>query len=191
MIELEELVLENNKRSNNTHVVSVTRGGCRNFCSMGPNVHTSVKHFTKVNSIEACEGVIASCYSNTSGLCSEHQDGQHEANDRNNNIPFQTKMMLRRASQHRWQCVREIARLRASRVKIKESKIDSVRSLVEKCCNIETNATKSNSQLHQRAQRRQQRFHSLLDQIVHDNEELSDDSESEEDSGDDSPELDI
>ena len=62
ILEIEELVQEQD--ADNFHVI---RGGCRNFCSMGPNVHycSSIigirqqnEHFTKVVGVTECQELV-------------------------------------------------------------------------------------------------------------------------------------
>ena len=115
--------------------VTVVAGGCRNFCSMGPNVHyhphrhhqgqqpQQQQHFTKVQSVRDCHDVM------------DHVRVQHaevsttssSSAFNNNNAPSSmssggggmTNIMMQRAEKKRWTFLRKVARAKAAHQKNK------------------------------------------------------------------------
>lgn len=154
IVELEELVQE----YKNGDGVVVVRGGCRNFCSMGPNVHFNQQHFTKVNGVQECRSVLGSTEPSPTLVA--------------------TKLLLRRADQQRWQCLRQMARLKAARRVLPQEQVQRVKTQLEACLELESRAVRNNSELHGRATRRAGRLRLSLERIVQENSELSDDSDS-------------
>lgn len=159
LIELEELVQEYSSST-------IVRGGCRNFCAMGPNVHCSPHHFTKINSIAACRDTVV-------GEIWNQQTTTTTA------VPIATKLMMKRADRERWQWLRDVARFKANR---KARNSEDLVTRLKKLALVEQNATRAVPDLHERAQRREVRLTTLLQQIEIDKEEESSSSDEDDDS---------
>jgi hypothetical protein len=101
LLEIEDLVTKrpngNNGAGADTMFTSLA-GGCRNFCTMGPNVHIGGIHYTKVDSIEECRKIA-------------REVGMVASNDRSVTPPLATAaVMQRRKDRIRWQELRMEAR---------------------------------------------------------------------------------
>lgn len=62
LLEMEDLILNQTDGQIQNCQYQVVPGGCRNLCSMGPNVHLHALHihFTKVNNPAACRNIMNS-----------------------------------------------------------------------------------------------------------------------------------
>jgi hypothetical protein len=160
LLELEELVQEH---SASTQIV---RGGCRNFCAMGPNVHCGTHHFTKVTSPTECRVVVGTVF----GGATEDVVVP----------PITTKLLLKRADRERWQCLRDMARFRVKRNARSSMELDTrLAALAES----ELHATRAIPNLKERAQRRGTRLNEALREIVKDKEDESSDEEDSDSDG--------
>lgn len=56
LLEIEDLVREQCATASEA-CFKVVAGGCRNHCTMGPNVYIDRTHYTKIDNIEACRGL--------------------------------------------------------------------------------------------------------------------------------------
>ena len=161
ILEIEELVQECHGVDADV-VVKVVRGGCRNFCSMGPNVHFRGKHFSKVISVTKCQEIVKESTSDP--------------------VPIATKLLLRQASGQRWQALRLVARIQKSATKVSTQQIEAAKKELEKAfMNEERAVEKTTQKLKERAQRRRIRFLTSLECILQKNAELSDSEEEEDD----------
>lgn len=173
-MELEELAQEykHMHMGNDNDDIEIVRGGCRNFCSMGPNVHFNQpqQHFTKVKDIQECGSVFLEATLDTSDC--------DETTKPPTTVSMATKMLLRRAEQQRWQCLRQMARLKASRKVLSQDHVERVKTQLEACLELERRAVlkNSNAELQSRDARRGERLRVSLECIVQENGTLSDDS---------------
>ena len=150
MLEIEELCREHFHSSN----IRVVRGGCRNFCSMGPNVYFEGQHFTKVKSIEDCQKVMGHISA---------EDAEHSIpalQSKQQVAPIATRMMTLRAERERWKFLRDLARSRQSR-KCRKRSADLQKRL-EDLCLLERSNADEGSEACQRVNRRKERYTAFL-----------------------------
>ena len=135
LLELEELVSEyeyqqhQQQRPSNPDTkpeFSVLRGGCRNFCSMGPNVHVHVHQPSCTASASSSSSHHHEHFSQTAGIAECHT--LSETVGLLPNEPTKTKsggalqnMLLKRAHRLRWELLRDIARFREKKRKEKRT----------------------------------------------------------------------
>eukprot|EP00525_Craspedostauros_australis_P013562 CAMPEP_0198123352 /NCGR_PEP_ID=MMETSP1442-20131203/37302_1 /TAXON_ID= /ORGANISM="Craspedostauros australis, Strain CCMP3328" /LENGTH=237 /DNA_ID=CAMNT_0043782547 /DNA_START=176 /DNA_END=889 /DNA_ORIENTATION=- len=105
----------------------VVRGGCRNQCAVGPNVHIVTKHprhgkrssfqhrihIPSVQDLEICQTVA-------------QQAGLGSDADRAVEPGIMVKMLRKRAARLRWELLRDMARYRARRNKNKKSDAEAL-----------------------------------------------------------------
>jgi len=115
LLEIEELVMESSAGSSLSSSslqsqYQIVSGGCRNKCSLGPNVHHNHNvstHYSKVNSAEECENVVRSIM----GLELQYNDGittnNEDSSARYSNVA--ARMMMKKASKTRWKFLRKYA----------------------------------------------------------------------------------
>lgn len=96
LLEIEELVTEDGANWD------LVRGGCRNLCSMGPNVHCRSTHFSKVKSPEDCLSLAME-----SGMDLPYDDLESTTHSR------VASMMMKKAHRLRWQVLRDVGRYTA------------------------------------------------------------------------------
>ena len=159
----------------------VAGGGCRNRCSMGPNVYVSPngvkereeqEHFSRVTSLADCRNVLRRCAANESS-CDNHDDsGSNSSNTRTATVsPVLVKLRQRRADQKHWQALRLLARIRKSPVHVSSQQRETACAAVEQAVSVVDGANEQ-----------QQRLKGVLERILEENAQLSSSSESEGDS---------
>ena len=148
MLEIEELVQEHADQAN----LELVAGGCRNFCSMGPNVHFGTNHFTKVNNVRECRAVVENIAPNDDG---KEPQGATMA----------TRMMAQRAERRRWEFLREVARVKKK--KGGASRIEELRRQLQEVISSEMNVARDDPSLVGRCQRRKERFGTMLEAMSH------------------------
>ncbi|CAB9516921.1 expressed unknown protein [Seminavis robusta] len=162
LLELEELAQETLVASSET--VGIVRGGCRNNCTMGPNVYywNDEQHFTKVKGPAECAHVVQQLQQSQQSLF----DGAAGAGP-SSTPSMATKMMLRRAERQRWQCWRDMARIQAasSGTNRRNSIMEEIQKSIDECTALELRAFKNDALLLARATRRQQRMQQKLEEI--------------------------
>ena len=142
-LEIEDLVTEANNG------FRIQEAGCRDFCTVGPNVYCGGSHFSKVQSPEDCERIA-------------QEIGMLLAEDA---YPIQStvgKMMRRKANRKRWQLLRNIARQKRAGI----SKSEKWKKELHDVHGLELRAAESSSsasELNQRADRRLKRFLQYVD----------------------------
>ena len=93
VLEIEELVQEYSTRED--ACIRVVRGGCRNLCSIGPNVHyPGGQHFSKIASVDKCLEV------DLESINSERKEEQETSA-----LPISTKLLVRQANRLRWRAL--------------------------------------------------------------------------------------
>jgi hypothetical protein len=168
LLELEDLVQEYHDKTNGDgQCFRVVAGGCRNFCSMGPNVYVSGAHFESVKEIEECRKI-----ANDIDLCIIPSEDSSTTS-------VISKMLWKRAHRLRWQALRDLARFK----KNKATNPEVMRGQLQEVLGAElAAAAKSNDpEAAVRAQRRHQRLENELSQVVLRRAEESDDDESDDD----------
>jgi uncharacterized protein Veg len=167
LLELEELVAESGSS------FLVVHGGCRNFCSMGPNVYADSRHFTGVKSVADCQQVAKRV-----GLQLEYETDCKQQ-------PI-ASMLMNRVDRLRWKALREMARFKAKRKSGGNSKTkspDELREDLQEAYRAEVGAALKCTHAvegKERAQRRLVRLEEMLATIaiVDSSESSSDDDRS-------------
>ena len=115
VLEIEELVREHiyQKGGDNLRVIA---GGCRDFCSVGPNVHIHQKSgrkktillesFQNVRDASSCDRVVSHATAQSS---SDHPTDE-DATNRNPPASSVGSMMARRAERIRWEALKDVSR---------------------------------------------------------------------------------
>jgi hypothetical protein len=149
LLELEELVIESGSS------FLVVQGGCRNFCSMGPNVHVDSRHFTGVKSVEDCQQVAKKV-----GLQLEYETDCKQQ-------PI-VSMLMKRVDRLRWNALRDMARFNVKRKRGGNSKTktqEELREGLQEAFQAEVGAALKSDHVvegKERAQRRLLRFEEML-----------------------------
>lgn len=142
-LEIEDLVIEADDG------FCIQEGGCRDFCTMGPNVYNGGTHFSKVQSPEECQRI-----GQEIGMLSDDSAD-----------PIQSavgKMMRRKANRKRWQLLRSIAQKKSAGV----NKSEKWKKELHELHGLEVRAAESSgsaSELNQRAGRRLKRLLQYID----------------------------
>ena len=198
LLEIEELCREfrYNKNENGTSApdVVVRRGGCRNYCSMGPNVHCQGKHFAKVKTIQDCASVTDHIFSPS--VTTNSEADRKIKNDLSSTIvssPISPssgssmiqRMRKQRAERERWTFLRNVAAAQ----KCKDGKrVKSLRQELSENMVFASNdgRTTKNDALSERIFRRRQRYEELITNIlIHQDDDASSQSSSNMDNDDD------
>ena len=115
LLEIEELVSPRGTNQNETNQddVTILPGGCRDFCTVGPNVlvkslTTGDEHYSKVDGPDACRKIVSSIYAEAI-----------EAEATTTPLSHIDAVMRRREDGIRWKCHRKRA-ARERRLKIRE-----------------------------------------------------------------------
>jgi hypothetical protein len=167
LLELEDLVQEcHDKTNGDGQCFRVVAGGCRNFCSMGPNVHASGRHFESVKDVEACRKI-----ANDIDLCIIPSENASTTS-------VISKMLWKRAHRLRWQALRDLARYKKNKAANPEFMRGQLQEL--RVAELAAAAKSNDPEATVRAQRRHQRLETELSQIVPRRAEESDDDESDD-----------
>ena len=125
LLEIEELVsyrakscTGNNSDDANNKNVKVVIGGCRDLCTMGPNVyiktHATNKHHSKVKNPEICRDIVTSIYEKNDTVSGgTHTTSSHTTTD------SVTSLLRRREDSARWQSHKDRA-ARERRFRVRE-----------------------------------------------------------------------
>jgi (2Fe-2S) ferredoxin len=140
--EIEELNLEFGCRF---HIVA---GGCRNLCTMGPNVHGSGVHFTKVKSAEDVERVAK-------------EIGMFEDDGLEKKISSVSMMLTKKANRRRWIMLRNITTQSKRGLKKKTG----WKKELEEVYRAEVRAAGRSEEPRQRANRRRERLGRMIDKL--------------------------
>ena len=108
LLEIEELLsyrakscTGNNSDDANNKNVKVVIGGCRDRCTMGPNVHirnhANDTHHSKVNNPKKCRDIVTSIYKKDTVSGGTHTTSSHTTTD------SVTSLLRRREDSARWQ----------------------------------------------------------------------------------------
>jgi hypothetical protein len=169
LLELEDLVQEYHDTPNGGgQCFRVVAGGCRNFCSMGPNVHVNGRHFDSVQGIQACRKV-----GNDIDVC------KIPSPEDSSTPSVIAKMLWKRAHRLRWQALRDLARFKKNKAANPEVMREQLQEVNE--AELAAAAKSNGPEATVRAQRRHQRLENELRQIVLRRAEESEDDESDED----------
>ena len=109
LLEIEDLVntrcttVKDNKTKSS---FTIKADGCRNHCTMGPNVYVDGIHYTKVNSIEACRAVALDA-----GIIICHENKAENTTTSNQSSSVTLSLRQRQMERFRWQELRRKARV--------------------------------------------------------------------------------
>jgi hypothetical protein len=145
LMEIEELAMESACR------FRVDAGGCRDFCSMGPNIYCDGSHFGKIRSPEDCERIAKAV-----GMW---------PNDREESSSSRIGIVLtKKANRSRWQILRKITRQNSRGVKMTATwrkNLEEVHVAEIRAGEMFENA----EALRQRADRRFKRLGQMIDEL--------------------------
>ena len=175
LLEIEELVMESSAgsslssslQSQSQSQYQIVSGGCRNKCSIGPNVyhnHNVTTHYSKVNSAEECEKVVR----NIMGLELQYNDGittnNEDSSARYSNVA--ARIMMKKASKTRWKFLRKVAAVKRKK-KLTKYFNEELQTLhcVELAAikMIQGSSTTSIKEKNERAERRLNRFQKMIE----------------------------
>ncbi len=121
ILEIEELVREH-RYQNGEKTISVVAGGCRDFCSVGPNVHVHVRKkgkrktnlllesFQGVNDASNCNRVFDSVICHKSSSNNDSTVMQKSSLAPSSTADRHRSMMARRAERQRWEALKDVSR---------------------------------------------------------------------------------
>ena len=165
--------------------LKVIAGGCRNFCSMGPNVHlydeqgNHQHHLTKIQSTQACYTVVdrgvaehrqrhdcreKNCVAGEDQDTTGHVSSSSVLPIRNNN----GGIMMQRAEKKRWTFLRKVARAKVMHQSSNHSQRKQERIVAELLGELEcviaaeVSAARGNTDAVERAERRKQHLETTL-----------------------------
>jgi hypothetical protein len=95
LLEIEELIGEHAWSNTNFITPAVVSGACRDYCTVGPNVHIHGHHYPHVNNPTRCADVVAS-------LVNVEMISQNNS--------FVSRMATRRSERLRWEALRQVSR---------------------------------------------------------------------------------
>lgn len=144
LLEIEDLVIEA------ANGFRIQEEGCRDFCTLGPNVYFGCSHFSKVQSPEECQRIVK-------------EIGMLSPDDSDSTLSTVGKMMRRKANRKRWQLLRSIARQKSAGV----NKTKKWKEELQELHGLELRAAESSSdsptELNRRADRRLKRLLQYVD----------------------------
>ncbi len=120
ILEIEELVREH-RHQNGDDTIRVVAGGCRDFCSVGPNVHIHARRpnesgkrtnlllesFQGVNDASSCNRVLDSIIASKS---TSEEAAEYTPCDSSSAIDRHRSMMARKAERQRWEALKDVSR---------------------------------------------------------------------------------
>lgn len=147
LLEIEELAGESRGRF---HVVA---GGCRNFCTLGPNVHCGDVHFERIRGTDDCERIAKEL-------------GIIQDEGTNCQVVSRVGLMLtKKADRLRWQFLRNIT----SREKnLSKAKLSTLQENLKEIYNAEIRAAavfENTDERRKRADRRYSRLQKILEEL--------------------------
>ncbi len=114
ILEIEELVREDSSQKD-VENIRVVVGGCRDFCSVGPNVHIHqrggkkkrmlLESFSNVRDASSCARVVARAIEYDSSEIS-----MENSNEIKPDLDLHRSMMARRAARMRWEALKDVSR---------------------------------------------------------------------------------
>lgn len=137
ILEIEELIQENG-----SGVFEILKGGCRDLCTVGPNVHCRGIHFPRVKSPEDCFQVALEI-----GLCAPTYISGTSTSVVGN-------MMTKKANRLRWKTLRDMGNRTAST----GQKIDEWQAALREAHLLETTAATMSGNSMQAAERANRRL---------------------------------
>ena len=160
LLELEELCQEERRCA-----VEVVRGACRNFCSMGPNVHyyhfdtSTCRHddsFSQVKSIAHCRQVMERV------VAAAEEDEEETTKQLAQPLSTVTRVMTQQAERERWNFLRNVAKVKRS--KEQHRRIEPLLMQLEEIAAIEAKivAKDAVADKMERVLRRKQRYQQFL-----------------------------
>jgi hypothetical protein len=159
ILEIEELILEDG-----TGRFEIVKGGCRDLCTMGPNVHCQSTHFPRIKSPEDCHQFAVQAGMQVSPPSERSVDGL---------VKFSTvgSMMLKKANRLRWKVLRDVGSRCCTQTRnaVGRHKIAEWQRLLEEAQQVEVNAVSAlgyTTEGANRAMRRLKRLEQLISSRV-------------------------
>ncbi len=128
ILEIEELILEDG-----TGGFRIISGGCRDLCSMGPNVHCQSTHFPRIRSPEDCYQLALQVGMQVLEL----PDTEHDEGGTSSRIG---SMLWKKASRLRWKVLRDIGNRKAG---VSQCKAEEWQQRLQEAYRIEESAARS------------------------------------------------
>ena len=202
LLEIEELVQNIPSHHEHEHEhdqpIHVHPGGCRNFCSMGPNVHILQRKiiqesFHQVKNVDMCKDILQTIQNSTNSSCT-------------GTSPIKNILLQKRANQKRWEILKQISLILSKCHKEisqlqNEKNVDSIhgksrlikrrkqdcQALIWNIYQMELSVSSRESIVVDAAKRRFENLNALMDLKFNDmmNRNESDDEEDEDDSSSD------
>lgn len=172
IVEIEELVVllrsDLDNTNKNTTTTTVVAGGCRNFCSMGPNVHYNGHHFTKVKSVSDCRVVVNHILG---------RSGDEDSRSASSVPTIAERMAIQKADRARWSFLRGLARAKKS-CRNREKILARLRIELANAISIEVSAARDDPSKLEQSRRRKERFSEILSDLHLKSEDQSSSDES-------------
>ena len=137
-MEIEELVREHRNSQTGQETIRVVVGGCRDFCSVGPNVHIHARKrnqngskrktnvllesFQGVNDASSCSRVLESIIAHKTPSNGPTISTQSESSS---TIDRHRSMMARKAERQRWEALKDVSRTIAKCQKTLSSNLEN------------------------------------------------------------------
>lgn len=155
ILEIEELILEDG-----TGRFEIVKGGCRDLCSMGPNIHCKSTHFSRIKSPEDCLQFAVQVGMRVSLATKSGYDGVETSSTFGS-------MMLKKADRLRWKILRDVGSRSCMQTRkgVGRTKVEEWKLLLEESHHVEVNAVRSlglASEGTERAKRRLSRLEQLI-----------------------------
>ena len=175
LLEIEELWQEEEEAQRGICEIELVRGACRNFCSMGPNVHfdNCQQQFTKVKSIVECRQVMERVV--VAMQPHQQEDDDNEPRDHGASSATTatasptttlTRMLTLRAERERWNFLRKVAQVRKKSKNNRQQRVQEQPSLLllqlEEIAALETKIVKDDVAKRERVLRRKERYKQFL-----------------------------
>ena len=138
LLEIEELVREHRHTQTGQETIRVVVGGCRDFCSVGPNVHIHARKrnqtgskrktnvllesFQGVNDASSCSRVLESILAYNSP---SNDPTTFPPRDSSSMIDRHRSMMARKAERQRWEALKDVSRTIAKCQKTVSSNLEN------------------------------------------------------------------
>jgi len=150
LLEIEELVAEG------TVGISISRGGCRDLCSVGPNVYHDGYHFSKVKSPEDCRDLL------------QARGTQLEWDTVGESSSRVGKMLMKKSIRLRWDLLKAVARCKD--LSMAKRRMEEWKESMDQIYRTELSAVRmmdNKEERSERAKRRNNRLKQTLERKLH------------------------
>lgn len=172
LLEMEELLQEHQQCCDTLNSdIDLVRGACRNFCTVGPNVHfhDTGDHFSQVKSIADCRQVMESVLASATQKKDDGGKSKLLLPLPSGSLSTMTRVMTQRAERERWNFLRNVAQQSssASRSKNKHQqrrrrRVEPLLAQLDAIAAMEVEIFKSDKGEIGRVWRRKQRYKQFL-----------------------------